>query len=134
MIGCKYGPVDRATIANSLPKTDQSKWNHDEFLNTMENEAKNRAGVSEPRVILRRLVLPSTHASINRNTVWVPEKATAATKGIEDKGKSATVTAATASETKASEKKKKRNAASAIAENDPQPKKKMKTRSQKATA
>lgn len=124
MIGCKYGPVDRTTIAKSLPKTDPSNWNHDEFLNTMENEAKNRAGVSEPRVILRRLVMPSTHASINRNTVWVPEKATATAKGIEDKDKSATVTvAATASETKASEKKK-RNAASVIAVNDPPPKKK----------
>lgn len=65
MIGCKYGPVNRKTIEECFPKGDAQDWNSDEFLVKAEETAKQRAGFTEPRVVLHKIVLQSESAAGN---------------------------------------------------------------------
>lgn len=65
MIGCKFGPVNRKDIEALFPKGDEQDWNSDEFLVKAEDIAKQRAGITEPRVVLHKIILQSELAAGN---------------------------------------------------------------------
>lgn len=72
MIGSKFGPVDK-TFFNDLLPTLLKDYNL--FLNKAEDQAKERAGISSPRVVLHRLI--SKTKTSNRNTGLFKANATA---------------------------------------------------------
>lgn len=72
MIGSKFGPVDKKFFNDLLPKLLED---YNLFLNKAEDQAKDRAGISSPRVVLHRLI--STIKPANRNTGLFTADATA---------------------------------------------------------
>lgn len=80
-IGTKFGPVGRTKINELLPK-DGVQWNHIQFLNDVEEEAKKRAGITEPRVVLNKLEWPPVHLRADKpsNKTKTKPKTTTTTK------------------------------------------------------